>query len=139
MTSAAASSTSPRTPSSSWPPAPGIELDEALSPAEKLKVVQARMAEDDPAAADIYSSIGAYLGHTLAYYYDLYALQARSAAGPRHERQGRRHRSGRRPSACSDEEYPGVGRQDPAPTLPDEKFRRVGQSAAAASLPELKK
>ena len=56
-------------------PRAGIELDEALSPAEKLKVVQARMAEDDSAAADIYSSIGTYLGHTLAYYYDLYACK----------------------------------------------------------------
>ena len=35
-------------------------------------------------------------------------------------------------------EYPEIAAQI-NPTLPDEKFRRVGQSAAAASLPELKK
>jgi hypothetical protein len=34
------------------------------------------------------------------------------------------------------EEYPQV---DLIPSLPDEKFRRIGQSVAAASLPELKK
>ena len=36
------------------------------------------------------------------------------------------------------EEYPELDGKI-LPTLPDEKFRRVGQSAAAASLPELKK
>ena len=35
------------------------------------------------------------------------------------------------------EEYPELDGKI-LPTLPDEKFRRVGQSAAAASLPELK-
>ena len=34
------------------------------------------------------------------------------------------------------EEYPEIARQI-CPTLPDEKSRRVGQSVAAASLPEL--
>jgi hypothetical protein len=33
------------------------------------------------------------------------------------------------------DEYPAVN-QAILPSLPDEKFRRVGQSAAAASLPE---
>jgi hypothetical protein len=35
------------------------------------------------------------------------------------------------------DEYPEVAGKL-SPTLPDEKFRRVGQSMAAASLPELK-
>lgn len=35
------------------------------------------------------------------------------------------------------EEYPEVAERI-VPALPDEKFRRVGQSAAAASLPALK-
>ena len=42
-------------------PAAGIELDENLSPAEKLKVVQALMEKDDPRAQAIFESIGAYL------------------------------------------------------------------------------
>ena len=53
-------------------PRAGIALDEDLSPAEKLKVVQKLMAEDDPRAADVYSSIGVYLAHALAFYFDLY-------------------------------------------------------------------
>ena len=36
------------------------------------------------------------------------------------------------------DEYPEVN-QAILPSLPDEKFRRVGQSAAAASLPEIQK
>ena len=53
-------------------PRAGIELEESLSPAEKLKVVQKLMAEDDPRAADVYCSTGVYLAHALAFYFDLY-------------------------------------------------------------------
>jgi hypothetical protein len=42
-------------------------LDESLSPAEKLKVVQHELDKGTENAADIYLSIGTYLGHTLAY------------------------------------------------------------------------
>ena len=44
-------------------PAAGIELDESLSPAEKLKVVQKLMAEGDERAAKIYDTIGVYFGN----------------------------------------------------------------------------
>ena len=53
-------------------PRAGIQLDESLSPAEKLKVVQKLMDEDGRPPPRIYRSIGTYLGHALAYYYDLY-------------------------------------------------------------------
>ena len=53
-------------------PRAGIALAEELSPAEKLKEVQKLMEQDNPHAAAIYRSIGVYLGHTLAFYYDLY-------------------------------------------------------------------
>ena len=42
-------------------PAAGIELDPNLTPAEKLKVVQGLMAEDDPRAQAIFRDIGVYL------------------------------------------------------------------------------
>lgn len=45
-------------------PAAGIELDENLSPAEKLKVVQALMEKDDPRAQAI-SRASARIWHTL--------------------------------------------------------------------------
>ena len=56
-------------------PRAGIELEESLSPAEKLKVVQKLMEEGSEAAAKVYESIGVYLGHTLAYYHDLYGCR----------------------------------------------------------------
>ena len=116
-------------------PRAGIELEESLSPAEKLKVVQKLMAEDDPRAAKVYESIGVYLGHTLAYYYELY--------GCRHVLLLGRVMSGKGGDLILDtakkvlaEEYPEVSGKM-TPELPDEKFRRVGQSMAAASLPEI--
>ena len=117
-------------------PRAGIELDESLSPAEKLKVVQKLMEEGDDRAAAVYRSIGVYLGHTLAYYFDLY--------GCRHVLLLGRVMSGKGGDiildTCKrvlDEEYPELSGKI-KPELPDEKFRRVGQSVAAASLPELK-
>jgi len=117
-------------------PRAGIVLDESLSPAEKLKVVQGLMAQDDPRAAAVYRSIGVYLGHALAYYYDLYACRHVLLLG--------RVMSGKGGDLILDtclavlrDDYPElVGKILPA--LPDENFRRVGQSMAAASLPELK-
>ncbi|MCD8087849.1 MAG: ROK family protein [Oscillospiraceae bacterium] len=117
-------------------PRASIALDESLSPAEKLKAVQALMANDDPAAAAVYSSIGTYLGHTLAYYYDLYHCKHVLLLG--------RVMSGKGGDIILNEclrvlhdEYPELDGRI-LPSLPDEKFRRVGQSVAAASLPELK-
>ena len=117
-------------------PRAGIQLDEALSPAEKLKVVQQLMEVGDDRAAAVYRSIGVYLGHTLAYYHDLY--------GCRHVLLLGRVMSGKGGDIILDtcnrvlaEEYPQAAAAMKA-ELPDEKFRRVGQSMAAASLPELK-
>ena len=117
-------------------PAAGIELDESLSPAQKLKAVQALMEADDERAAKIYDSIGVYLAHALAYYYGLYKFRHVLLLG--------RVMSGKggdlilaRCKAVLADEYPAVS-EAIRPALPDEKFRRVGQSAAAASLPALK-
>ncbi|MBR2716791.1 MAG: ROK family protein [Oscillospiraceae bacterium] len=117
-------------------PAAGIELDETLSPAEKLKAVQALMQEDDPRAAAIYDSIGAYLAHSLALYYDLYRYRHVLLLGRVMSGKGGDRILARCKSVLADE-YPEVDRAI-RPSLPDEKFRRVGQSAAAASLPALR-
>ena len=116
-------------------PAAGIGLGDDLSPAEKLKAVQALMEADDPRAALIYESIGVYLAHALAHYYGLYHFRHVLLLG--------RVMSGkggdlilRRCQEVLDDEYPAVARAI-RPSLPDEKFRRVGQSAEAASLPEI--
>lgn len=117
-------------------PRAGIELEEGLSPAEKLKVVQRRMEADDPAAAAIYDSIGTYLGHTLAYYYELYGMKHVLLLGRVMSGKGG-DRVLAEAKRVLNEEYPDVAKRI-FPSLPDERFRRVGQSAAAASLPALR-
>ena len=116
-------------------PRAGIQLDASLSPAEKLKVVQGEMNKGSETARDIYRSIGVYLGHSLALYHHYYGFKHVLLLG--------RVMSGRGGDLILDtakkvlaEEYPEIARQI-CPTLPDEKSRRVGQSVAAASLPEL--
>ena len=93
------------------------------------------MEQDDPRAAQIYESIGVYLAHALALYFDLYHFRHVLLLG--------RVMSGKGGdlilSTCKAvmaDEYPEIAAAI-RPSLPDEKFRRVGQSAAAASLPEL--
>ena len=117
-------------------PRAGIELDENLSPAEKLKVVQKLMAEDSEAARDVYLSIGTYLGHTLAYYHDLYDCRHVLLLGRVMSGKGGDTILAEAQRVIADEYPELVGKL--LPSLPDEKFRRVGQSAAAASLPEIK-
>ncbi len=117
-------------------PAAGITLEESLSPAQKLKEVQKRMEQGDPAAAAIYRSIGVYLAHSLSLYYDFYHFAHVLLLG--------RVMSGKGGDlllqTCREvlaEEYPELVDKIHL-ALPDEKFRRVGQSAVAASLPEIK-
>ena len=114
-------------------PAAGIVLDESLAPAQKLKQVQALMESEDARAAAIFRSIGVYLAHSLAYYESLYHCENLLLLG--------RVMSGRGGDilldscrAVMEDEYPELSRSMHL-ALPDEKFRRVGQSAVAASLP----
>ena len=117
-------------------PRAGIELNGDDAPAQKLKAVQALMEAGDSRAEAVYRSIGVYLGHTLAFYHSFYGLKYVLLLG--------RVMSGKGGDIILDtckavlaEEYPEVADKI-VPTLPDEKARRVGQSVAAASLPEIK-
>ena len=116
-------------------PRAGIALDESLSPAEKLKVVQKQMEEGSQAAAAVYRTIGTYLGHTLAFYHDLYGCKHVLLLGRVMSGQGGDLILAEAKRVLA-EEYPGYC-EKLLPALPDEKSRRVGQSVAAASLPEL--
>ena len=116
-------------------PRAGIELNPDLSPAEKLKIVQRLMEEDDARAVAVYRSIGVFLAHSLALYHQAYSFRHVLLLG--------RVMSGKGGEILLDEcrrvledEYPEHRFHI---ALPDEKFRRVGQSAVAASLPELLK
>ncbi len=109
----------------------GHVFSEGLTPAQKLKEIQALMEKGDPLAARIYEDIGIYLGHTLPFYalfYDMahVLLLGRVMAGKGGEVAL---------AACKkvlSEDYPDFPMPDLC--LPDESSRRVGQSIAAASL-----
>ena len=114
-------------------PAAGIELDEGLSPAEKLKVVQGLMKEGHEGAAAIYDTIGAYFGYAIAFYSEFYDIKHVLIMG--------RVTSGdggvillERAQEVLDKEFPELAAKIEL-HIPDEKSRRVGQSVAAASLP----
>jgi predicted NBD/HSP70 family sugar kinase len=114
----------------------GIKLDESLTPAEKLKVVQKLMAENDPRAREIFETIGEYLGYTIPYYGLFYDIKHMLILG--------RVTSGEAGNIIIEKAREVLNRefQEFASIniiLPDEENRRVGQSIAAASLPKLRK
>lgn len=117
-------------------PRAGIELDESLSPAEKLKVVQELMLKGDKRAADIYETIGVYFGYEIAFYSEFYDIKHVLIMG--------RVTSGEggvillnKANEVIETEFPELAKKCKL-HIPDEKARRVGQSVAAASLPEIK-
>jgi len=118
-------------------PRAGIELDESLTPAEKLKVVQKLMEADDPRAQKVFHDIGIYLAYTVVQYSHFYDIEHLMLLG--------RVMSGKGGdtilAVCQQvlqSEFPELYSKIRV-MLPDEKTRRVGQSAAAASLPDIRK
>ncbi len=118
-------------------PRAGITLDEALSPAEKLKAVQALMEADDPRAQAVFHDIGVYLAYAVVQYSQFYDIHHLLLLG--------RVMSGKGGdtilAACQEvlrDEFPALAEKVQV-MLPDEKTRRVGQSAAAASLPDIRR
>ena len=114
----------------------GIELDESLSPAEKLKVVQKLMAEGDQRAKDIYDTIGVYFGYTIAYYCEFYDIRQVLIMGRVTSGEGGVILLDRAKEVLATE-FPELAKKVTL-NIPDEKARRVGQSVAAASLPKIK-
>ncbi len=110
----------------------GFTFEQGLTPAQKLKVIQAMMDKDDPLAKQIYEDIGVYLAHTIPFYAKFYDIKHMLLLG--------RVMGGKGGdiilATCKEvlaAEYPEFAGLDIG--LPDEKNRRVGQSIAAASLP----
>ncbi len=112
-----------------------IKLDETLSPAEKLKVVQTLLEANDPRAEDIFDTIGCYLGYSIAYYAEFYNIKHVLILGRVTSGKGG-NRILKVANKILEEEFNKLY-QSINLTLPDEKSRRVGQSIAAASLPKL--
>lgn len=118
-------------------PAAGITLAESLTPAEKLKEVQKLLESGWDAAAGIYRTIGAYLAHTLALYEKFYDIRHLLVLGRVVSGEGGKIII----STCNavlEDEYPSIAERVQV-ILPDEQSRRVGQSVAAASLPETRR
>ena len=110
----------------------GFKFEEGLTPAQKLKVIQALMEKDDPLAIQIFTDIGIYLAYTLPFYARFYDMKHVLLLG--------RVMGGKGGNVVLEtckkvlaSEYPEFKNLDIS--LPDEKNRRVGQSIAAASLP----
>ncbi len=113
----------------------GYVFPENSSPAEKLKVIQKLMLEGDPMARQIYEDIGVYLGYALPYYSEFYKIKHLLLLGRVTSGEGGTIIMEKAKEVLREEfpEYANINI-----TMPDESNKRVGQSIAAASLPEIK-
>ena len=114
-------------------PRAGIELDQSLTLAEKLKVVQKLNEEGHEGANQIFESIGVYLAYALAFYAEFYEIKHVLLLG--------RVTSGKGGETILNiaketliKEFPEYANIDIG--MPSDFMRRLGQSIAAASLPK---
>ncbi len=114
-------------------PAAGIQTDPTLPLPDKLKLVQKLMAEGDPRARKIYSTVGVYFGYGLAHFASFYDCAHVLVLG--------RVMTGEGGSIILDRarevlrtEFPDLAQRLEFHT-PDETSKRHGQAVAAASLP----
>lgn len=109
----------------------GIHFPEEMPPGARLKVVQEALTDDPAKIGPIFETIGVYLAYAVKFYARFYDLQYVMLMG--------RVMSGRggeillaAAKRTLAECFPELG---VSLILPDEKSRRLGQAAAAASLP----
>jgi predicted NBD/HSP70 family sugar kinase len=111
----------------------GIDLDASLTPAEKLNTVQEFLARGDARVPQIYETIGIWLGYALAHYAAFYDVEHVLILG--------RVTSGAGGDVVVENTRRVLAADFPDLTMelhvPDERMKRVGQSVAAASLPEI--
>ena len=116
-------------------PAAGIDLSGAESPADKLKDVQQALAGKQSGARMIFETIGMYFAHAIAWYALFFDISKVLVMG--------RVTSGEGGEILVETAIRTLKKAFPelasgiTISLPDEKSRRVGQSIAAASLPEV--
>ena len=92
------------------------------------------MADGDPMARQIYEDIGVYLGYAIPYYSEFYKIKHLLLLG--------RVTSGEGGALIVEKAKEVLAKEFPEfkdinITMPDESNKRVGQSIAAASLPEI--
>lgn len=115
-------------------PKAGIQIPTDITDAEKLAFVQEKLEAGHPGALKIWQSMGIFLGYALAHYADFYEIRHALILG--------RCTSGSGGTLILEganqvlqNEFPELASRFHI-QLPDERSRRVGQSIAAASLPE---
>ncbi|CAG0937055.1 hypothetical protein TFLX_05961 [Thermoflexales bacterium] len=113
----------------------GIVIPNDVTDAEKLKFVQEKLEAGHAGALKIWQSMGYFMGYGVAHYADFYEIKQVLILG--------RCTSGRGGQLILDgadevlkTEFPELAARIHM-QLPDEKSRRVGQSIAAASLPQI--
>jgi predicted NBD/HSP70 family sugar kinase len=116
-------------------PKAGITIPTDVTDAEKLKFVQEKLETGHEGALKIWQSMGYFMGYGVAHYADFYDIKHVLILG--------RCTSGRGGQLILDganevlkTEFPELAERIHL-QLPDEKSRRVGQSIAAASLPQI--
>lgn len=115
-------------------PRAGITLNESDTPANKLKAVQKLSEAGDESALAIFDDIGVYLGYELAYYARFYPINHVLILGRVTSGKGGDRVIGK--AAETLKAFDAKLAEQIKVHLPDESNRRVGQSIAAASLPE---
>ena len=112
----------------------GLALPDA-PPSSLLSQVQGRLSAGDPAARQIFETLGVYLGYGLLHYLDFYPVEHVLLLG--------RVTSGEGGAVLLEKAREVLAVESPTLAaalhlhLPDEATRRVGQAIAAASLPRL--
>ena len=107
----------------------GIEFQTDV-PSERLKVVQNLLDEGSEVAATVFSDVGVYLAYSLLYYYDFYKFENVLLMGRVMSGLGGEIIMNKANEVLKD--Y-GADKKFRI-MLPDENFRRLGQSVAASYL-----
>ncbi len=115
-------------------PRAGLALTDGASPGQKLKEVQQKLVQGEPAARSIFETIGVYLGYGLLHYADFYSLKHVLLLGRVTSGEGGNLILERAREVLRKEDMDLATRVHLH--LPDEAQRRVGQAIAAASLPK---
>lgn len=113
----------------------GLILPDGTTDAEKLAFAQEKLESGNPIAKKIWETMGVYLGYSLAHYADFYDMQHVLILGRCTSGSGGEILLDRAEQVFR-EEFQELQTRIKI-SLPDEKSRRVGQSIAAASLPEI--
>ncbi len=114
-------------------PVAGIPLPADMPFAQQLEAVQDLMRQGDARARRVYETVGVYLGYTIPWYAEFYALRHVLLLGRVTSGAGGDLIIGQA-QAVLEAEFPAL-REQVRISMPDETFKRHGQAVVAAGLP----